>query len=410
MSDLDGMLDLIVAVAEVESGASPEIVRARGGSLHAARLAKSRTKKSISWSQDEDDLLREWHGILPEEEISARLGRSTIAVHLRWSRDLRLPSPSKDPGYMTANRIARLLGVDAHKVIRWIDGGLLFGEVLPGSKEIRRVRKDILLRCLLNPANWIWFDPGKVANAGLRRMLARRAERWGDEWWTTSQVATFHGVTVKDVGRNIRLGKIQGVQAVNRGGRNNNGSWANWFVLRSEATKEGLKFRKGKGRHLDYGDEAEAFMLLARAVGCSSSAIGSMMRVNSQTVVNRMNGLSLVEMEMLNEKYGLDIHFRDSQVWADWRLHKERFPRLARAMGRFCMYLRGEYDYPKQKQYRALPGIPEVVSVVNAAAKFRELQALERYCRGRSMIKPEKLAGIIRDMDLMELFDDQKKA
>jgi len=38
-------------------------------------------------------------------------------------------------------------------------------------------------------------------------------ERWGDEWWTTNQVAAHYGVHISDVLRLIKRGEIRGVQA-----------------------------------------------------------------------------------------------------------------------------------------------------------------------------------------------------
>src|SRR3989304_6585927 len=79
------------------------------------------------WSEADELFLAENLGRLTDKEIGDALGRSEVAVHLRWSRELRLPAPSKDPRYMTARGVARALGVDEHVATHWIDSGILPG-------------------------------------------------------------------------------------------------------------------------------------------------------------------------------------------------------------------------------------------------------------------------------------------
>ena len=248
MHNLDLLIEMAVVSAELSSGVPLTIVQSRTN-LPLARIGEENVTKGKlpHWTEAEDRYLQENLGYIEEAEIARHLGRSLNSIHLRWSRDLHLPSPSKHPDFLTANRIARLLGEDVHKISSWIARGLLQGKILPGGRRIRRVRKEIFLAWLTMPENWIWFDVRKCRDPRLRRQIEAAQAAWGDEWWNTNQVAEFHGVHNSDVVRYIDAGKIQAVHAANRGGRGKNG-WANWFVRKSEATRPGLVFVKKKTR------------------------------------------------------------------------------------------------------------------------------------------------------------------
>lgn len=189
------------------------------------------------WSQEDDDFLKENLGFLSEEDIAKKLKRTVQAVHLRWKRDLHLTAPSKDPRYITGNRIAEALGVDVHVTVYWIDRGLLPGEILPSPRLIRRVLKSELIKWILDTNNWVYFKPERVPDPNLRRLIEQKKVEWGDEWWTTPQVAEHLGISTKDVLRYIQLGRIKARRVPGRGGRHSNPYWANWFILKSEATR-----------------------------------------------------------------------------------------------------------------------------------------------------------------------------
>jgi hypothetical protein len=186
----------------------------------------------------------------------------------------------------------------------------------------------------------------------LRRLLELKQERWGDEWWTTRQVADYHGVDVKDVTRYIKLGRIKGVQARNLGGRDN-GYWAFWFVLRSEATRPDLVFQRGSGSGHEsktWTERSDAFLLLARAVGLPIRNIAALMRWAPKSVDYRLRSLHrLGRIPGIIARQGLDVAYRpeDGSLFADWRLYRQRFPFLVKAMDEFETYLRtGASSYP----------------------------------------------------------------
>ena len=342
------LVDWAVFAAEVETGAParPSLDGQPDARACVAIQAPAPIAGRLKWTGAEDEFLRASLGRLSEAEIAARLGRPVMGVHLRWSRDLKLPAPSKDPRYITPQQIGKRLGVDQHKPVRWVDSGLLSGERLPTQgRPMRRVKRVVFLRWLLDPRNWIWFDPRKVPDPHLRRLLELKAERWGDEWWTTRQVAAHHGVSVNDVKRYIALGKLPAVPAPCLGGRSSSPYWRHWFVLRSEATRAGQVFYKGRGCGQEiarWSARGDAFLILARAVGLSTNAIGAMMGWKSQRVSFRLKELHRRgRIPGLVERFALPVCYRpsDGALIADWRAVRDRFPRLAAACDRFAAYL-----------------------------------------------------------------------
>jgi hypothetical protein len=302
--------------------------------------ARSKTRRAAAWSEDDDNFLRANLGVLPETEIARNLGRTVTAVHLRWKRDLKLPAPSKHPDFITTQKIAEALGVDPKAAMRWVDMGLLPGRRLPfEGRVVRSVRRTTFLRWALDPMNWIYFRPARVRDRHLRRLLALKQERWGDEWLTPGQVAQLHGVTHGAVNSKIHSGEIQAKK------------WGNWKILRSEATRPGLRFFIGKGSAgLDWSEAADAFLIVARAVGFSTNAIGRMMGGwPTGRVSYRLRELRRTRMiPYLIRKYRLKVFYRPrtGALLADWKDYRQRFKRLSQAMDRFLagMPLRSAQD------------------------------------------------------------------
>jgi hypothetical protein len=255
--------------------------------------------KGRAWSEAEDQFLRDNLATLTDAEIGEQLGRSETAVHLRWSRDLHLPSRSKDPSVLTGRRAAEMLGIENHKISGWMDMGLIPGHLMPGKRikfhTIHLVDRQAFRRWVLNPANWVYFNPKKVRDPELKRMLKLRSARWGDEWWTTRQVADYHGVDPKDVERYIKkLGRLHSFHLpVSLGGRQHNRAWSNHFVLKSEAIQ--VRFHKGQGNHKPclFTPAADAWLLKARdQLGMTFVHIGRTMKIGSEKK-NHKTGTSI---------------------------------------------------------------------------------------------------------------------
>lgn len=366
MSDLDRMIDFALASAQVETGEDPAFIAHYHPSMLPAIACRAaprpaHRRRRRPWSLDEDDYLRRNLGFLTESQIARHLDRSTDGVHIRAERYLRLPRPSKDPRYLTANQVARVLGVDNHKPPSWIKRGILRGEVIPSDRGrvIHRVHKTAFLAWACSPKNWIWFNPDRVRDPRLRRLIELRKARWGDEWWSVNRVAAYHGVTNQDVERYIRLGLIHAVKAPRLDGRPNGPGrsapdcprWSYGFILRSEAVRPGLVFiKKGKGltwHKLHYwSPRADAFILLAAAIGLPDTAIARLSGYPVKKAAYRRRTLiASGQAAEIIETFRLPIQYRPAYpdapaaVFADWFLHRRRFPCLRRAMCRFAALL-----------------------------------------------------------------------
>ena len=341
MTDLNALI--IAASAEVEqsSGVSGVWLAAQyGPQLRTASDPAPSGLPAPRWTRQEDDFLRQHLGWLPIEAIAARLGRTPVAVTLRWKRDLALPAPSKHPDVLTVQQVAHALGVDGHAIIKLIDRGLLPGRTLPGQRNIRVVRRVVLARWAVNPDHWPYFlgsvrDTNRIREARLRRLIERQKMRWPDEWWTPGQVARYHGLANSNpVNRYIHTGRLTGLK------------WGNWFIKRSAATAPDLRFFSGKGgaAAADYeqrwSDDLDAFLLLATAVGCRPGAVAKMTDCFSgQQIHHRLHVLRHRERLPLllarPELAGVQYKSTTDLLLADWRQRQVRFPALTRAITRF---------------------------------------------------------------------------
>lgn len=209
---------------------------------YAVAGTESERGNGRKWSTEEDQFLRDNLGSMTDKEIGQVLGRTEIAVHLRWERDLGLPARSKAPNILTARTVARMLGVDEHKIPRWVKQGFIPGRQLSGYRAICLIERADFQKWVMDPQHWMYFDWEKVQDAELKKRLKEAAKAWGDEWWKTPRVAKHLGISVSDVQRYIKLGRIKAIQIqYSYGGRHPNLSWKYWFVLRSEATRPDLK-------------------------------------------------------------------------------------------------------------------------------------------------------------------------
>lgn len=343
--DLDELLESAVLEAALADGRDPALaarqfgvsrVIAAGGARDDVPPPPAVHGQANRWSPEEMAFLRANAGLLGEEEIGVALGRSEAAVRVRVRR-AGLVTPIKHPDYLTAQRAALALGVDVHAVCGWIDRGLLAAELAPvRERRIWRVRRTAFYAWALRPENWVYFirsvwRPERIRDERLRRLLVKRKAAWGDEWWTTGEAAEFHGVESTDVQRYIVAGRLPGVKH------------QNWMVLRSEATRPGLRFFKGNGAGVfeRSGTPAgDAFIVLASAVGIPDAHISRMMgrgsSASSGGVWTRRGSIAKRGLTpWLVRAYGLPVETRpDGAVWADWRPLAHRFRALERAWGR----------------------------------------------------------------------------
>jgi hypothetical protein len=335
MVDLDALIEEAVIHGEIEAGTDPRwLAHHRDPRLVVAMAGqRERCAKAAYWRKEEDEYLRRHYLFQSNEEIARHLGRSVDGVKLRMVRELRLPARSTLRDWPTMREIARRMGLSDSKAVRkWHAAGLIELYDLPMEQSRRVAYWPRVVRFAVNPMHWIYFDPLRVQDEDLRRLIARQRQRWNDEWWTTGQVAAYHGVTSGDVQRNILLGKVRGVQ------------WGNWHVLRSEATRPGLVFCKGKGaqnNRVGWSPEEDAFLILARALGYSWRVISGMAGYDymqrAQHRINEMHRQGLIADTIA--RAGLRVRYEPDTgaLLADWRdeAHRRRFASMATACERF---------------------------------------------------------------------------
>lgn len=340
--DIASLLDDVVLDVQTAAGRNPALMAAHHGAARAIAAARARGPRLASmvadvWTAAERDYLARYAGVLGDEEIAARLGRSRDAIKVRRTR-AGLPGPTTHPDYLTGHQIARALGVDGHTVAALIERGLLPAEVAPlRDRHVWRMRRRTFVAWAVNPLNWPYFWrsvrlPVRLGDAALRRLIIRRRAGWvgpdgrADEWLTPSEVAALHGVHHTDVNRYVNAGRLSGVK------------WGNWLIRRSEATRPGLRFHKGKGGttlHRYGTPDGDAFLILAAAVGIPAAQINRLMgKSNAWT---RLASLCRQgHVPWIIRAFGLPVCYRQSDhaLWADWRDVAHRFPRLARVWAR----------------------------------------------------------------------------
>jgi hypothetical protein len=249
-------------------------------------------QSELSWTKEEIDYLGKNAGVLEDEEIGRVLGRSANGVKVKRVRMGLHGVARSGKAWLTGNKVARVLGIDAHKIVYWARVGLL-----PSIKKVHEesgreyilVSRVALKRWCANPRHWVYFDWRGITDGSLRRLCELRAQRWGDEWWTTNQVAEHHGVCNKDVIRLIDRGEIQAYRPdFSLSGRDLGDAWRYKFVLKSEATRPDLVFIKGSGRpgmSKKFSAGFDAFLIKARdELGLEFQAIARMMKAKDKAV------------------------------------------------------------------------------------------------------------------------------
>lgn len=244
------------------------------------------------WSEADDAYLRKHAGVLTDGEIAVALARTEVAVKVRRVR-LMLPSRGSHPAYISASAAAVKLGLDEHKLTGWIDTGLIPGEIYlkqnasgrcASGLYIRRVRVTTLKRWLTRPENWPRFQVARITDPALKSLILRAQSRWGDEWWSTPQVAAYHNVSPRWVCTKIHRGELPALRLLNFGGRKPAGqAWAYNFVKRSDAVR--AVFLDGKGsaqarraERYTWTPRADAWLVRAHAAGMRWTEIAARMQ------------------------------------------------------------------------------------------------------------------------------------
>ncbi|MCP4427421.1 MAG: helix-turn-helix domain-containing protein [Chloroflexi bacterium] len=336
MFDLDSLIDTAVINGQIASGVNVKTVLSRvknngaSGRVVTAVAAKARAvaanQRAAVWSPEEEAFLRDNLGHLSTEEIARHLGRTPAAIKIRWTRK-GYEAPSKRSGEMVATQIGKRMGVCGKLIIRLVDRSVLPGRVVPGGRNIHVVREDDLRRWIVRPQNWIYFKAERINDLHLKRLVEYAQARWPDEWWTTGQVAAYHGVNFRTVNKAIHDGRLPAVR------------WQNWRILKSDAAA--MSFVRGKGNvTLDWSPAGDAFMVLARAVGLTADFIDDLRGDGSDKKrahhrLKYMHSRGMIPLTI--KRFGLHVEYdrENGRLWADWREYDSRFPGLVKAIDKF---------------------------------------------------------------------------
>lgn len=270
------------------------------GALLRQAVIAAPSPKAPSWSADEIAFLHKNAGILDDREIGAALGRTPNAIKIFRVRAKLKACSQAGKVWITANKASRLLAIDSHKITHWCRAGLIpakFRVHAPSGREYMLIKYELLKRWCVNPRNWVYFDWADIRDQHIRRLCELRSERWGDEWWDTNKVAEYHDADVSDVKRLIVRGEIQSYRPEHSlGGRHFGDAWRAHFILKSEATRPDLIFRKRRGNpgiSRKFSAGFDAFLLRAREAGYEWAAIAKMSNIPAKSCMYRYSKLKV---------------------------------------------------------------------------------------------------------------------
>jgi len=295
-------------------------------------MSHTPSRKALRWSEKDLAQVKELLPYCSPKIVGQRLGRSEDAIKIVRQRQ-HIKASSKSEGWLTANRVMRLLGMpDARPVIGWIKKGLVLGHRIAGD-DTWMVHEISLRRWIVSPRSWVYFDTSRIQDLHLARLVELAQERWGDEWLTTRQVADLKGTTTRQIGQSIVRGAIPAIHIVGKDGRHENAAWSFWAVKRSDA--EAWQF---KPPTFDITDRMHAFILLAGAVGLSGMNIAKLTGVSHSTTSDRFQIMNNAKhIKKMIKKYSLEgIEYRRKVgAHANWRKFAYRFPQVRSAFERY---------------------------------------------------------------------------
>jgi len=202
----------IDALAEL-TGKARHQVRAKARALGLA------AKKAPDWTDADTERLDAMWGRLPDATVAKRLGRTVAACKIRATRALHRARKDGIDGW-TGRGVARLMGVDEHKVTRqWVANGWLKATRAPfvaGSGRVRVIGEPALLKFLRTYPHE--YDRTRINDpSGYYRRIADEAWR-ADPIYSQAEAAAELGVHPGTLERYRREGRVSGILAHDQGG------------------------------------------------------------------------------------------------------------------------------------------------------------------------------------------------
>lgn len=202
---------------------------------HWAAAKKERAIRR-RWTAKDLAFLKENCLTMSYSEIGQHLARSDNAIKIKIIK-LRLPRPTKNNLYWTANEVANALAVDIHAVVLWHKRGLLAFHIAPTRKrQVLRIKRMDVYRFVYDPQNWPLFrytpdmSDRRLADPVLAELVERRQSRWHDRWLSIGQAAALIGYKCSN-SLNLRIHQGYFPSAM---------KWGNWRILESDV----LKFKR----------------------------------------------------------------------------------------------------------------------------------------------------------------------
>lgn len=184
--------------------------------IRQGRLDRHDRAYAPPWSEADDELLATWWGLLPDATVARKLGRTPGACKIRATRQLGLAR--KDQFY-TVRAVARLFGVDDHRVRAWIDEGLLQAvrsTVRSGDGNLAWRIEHEWIEAFLR--EWPWrYDRRRIEAGTYWRNLADRVAA-ADPFVDVREAARILGVCVETVRRWVREGELEAERTPGAGG------------------------------------------------------------------------------------------------------------------------------------------------------------------------------------------------
>ncbi len=255
--------------------------------------AENPSERNPKWSDIELTFLRSNAGRMSDQEIGDALGRTANAVKVLRTRLRLLSISTAHTHWLTGRDVSRLLAIDEHKIAGWCRQGLIQHIKSGEQKTWYLISLKTLTAWVVNPDHWVYFDWKKIPDPHLHRLCELRAMRWGDEWWTTAQVAAYHDSTAANINNMAAKGRIPAYQPpFSIGGRHTNRRWKFWFIKRSDAVAAKVVTRD-KDMAKKFTKGGDLWIMRAHEVyGYSLSRIARTMGVSVTSVSNRYKLLS----------------------------------------------------------------------------------------------------------------------
>jgi len=226
--DYDGSPEKITALVKyfTEKWSWPVDVPRYAVRAMAHRLKKTRTKEPY-WTEKDVETLREDFGVIPDNRLCKKLGRTRVSIVLKAKR----VKINRKMNIMTARSVAEICGIpDSHTVMMWVRKELLKAKksgTYCGGTRMWNIDDGSLARMLKdNP--WLAYLPD-MPDSYYKRLVEREWEE--NPWFTRQEVANMLGVGPDYVPRYIKRGWLRGTKVP--GGRHSQVRWmfrASWVM------------------------------------------------------------------------------------------------------------------------------------------------------------------------------------